>query len=102
MRIFASEIRNGRAFGRKYAILAALAEQSVTLSRAVPGVASGGESAFRAFVAVAFVAVGRQWDAAWGLVIKKYNFMRLIVCVCVTLRTKFVTLRHYRFNLRVI
>lgn len=102
MRIFAFEILNGRAFGRKYAILVALAEQSVTLSRAVPGVAPGGESALRAFVTVAFVAAGRQWDAVWGLVIKKYNFMRLIVCVCVTLRTKFVTLRHYRFNLRVI
>lgn len=74
MRIFTSEILGRRAVGRNFAILAALAEQSVTLSSTVRDAIPGSESALWTVRAVAFVCVWQKQADARGLVIKKYNF----------------------------
>lgn len=74
MRIFASEILGRRAVGRNFAILASLAEQSVTLSSTVRGAIPGSESAFWAVRTEVFVYVWQKQADARGLVIKKYNF----------------------------
>lgn len=60
IRIFASEILWRRAVGRKFAILAALAEQSVTLSRRVCGVIPSGESALWVVWTEVFVYVWQK------------------------------------------
>ena len=74
MWIFASEILGRRAVGRKFAILAALAEQSVTLSSTVRGAIPGSESALWTVRAEVFVYVWQKQADVRGLVIKKYNF----------------------------
>lgn len=74
MRIFASEILGRRAVGRNFAILAALAEQSVTLSSTVRDAIPGSESALWTVQTEVFVYVWQKQADVRGLVIKKYNF----------------------------
>ena len=60
MRIFASEILGRRAVGRNFAILAALAEQSVTLSSTVRDAIPGSESALWTVRTEVFVYVWQK------------------------------------------
>lgn len=74
MWIFTSEILGRRAVGRNFAILAALAEQSVTLSSTVRDAIPGSESALWTVRTEVFVYVWQKQADVRGLVTKKYNF----------------------------